>query len=285
MDEKTEKLNSDIYKEDFELLTHIMEEQKLSSRKEGLRFIFNSYRGIPQADSERNKCTCENLSDEYCVRDYPKLKKTDAVQCRACQKARKLKEEEYFRNDEWCVLEHRFWERIGVPFGICDPFTRINYAETYIAKKDAEIEELRKPNEALLTAKSNLDTEFQNMKNALVASLEAGAVLETDNAQLRQHLEELSHDSLLEKNAVLTVQLGQKEQTIADLTSEVEKQEALINSQKQTVFEMASRTSKMLREFRQYQPSTLEPYNISTYLNNLQKKIADFEGYMNTVTV
>jgi chromosome segregation ATPase len=123
------------------------------------------------------------------------------------------------------------------------------------------------------------------MKNALVARLEAIAGLEMDNVHLRSEIEELSHDTLLEKSAALTVQLGKNEQTIADLTSEVEKQEALINAQKQTISDVTSRTSKMLKEFRQYQPSTLEPYDISIYLKSLQRKIVDFEGYLNTVTV
>lgn len=292
---KAVKLNSDIDAEDFELLNQMIETHNLSSRREGLRLWANSYRGIAQSNKGIGTFECEHLSPDgsLCSRNYPKKpEKTNNTLCGACQKAQKNKEREErkaelesLKLNDFHRYEYKFWGRVGAPFECTDPIGRVNYALKFLARKDAEIEQLRRPNEALLAEKSNLQTELQNMKNALVARIEEITLLETDNAQLRQVNEELKHDTLFEKNALLIVQLGKKEQDIIDLTSEVEKQEALINSQKQTISEMASRTSKMLREFKQYQPSTLEPYEINAYLKNLQTKIADFEGYLNTVTV
>lgn len=286
MVEKAEKLNSDAYESDLTLINDIQQKLNLPSKKDVLHVLCDGYRGTKSEALERGKLNCEFRSPNgsYCSCNDPKLEKTNEERCSACQKA-KAHRQRIFEQEDY--LERIWHQKIGIPFGLgwTDPVARLNFVLKKFTQNDKEIEDLRRPNEALLAEKSNLQTEFQNMKNALVARIEEIAVLETDNARLREEMEELQHDPLLEKNAALTVQLGRNEQVIIDLKSEVEKQEALINAQKLTISDVTTRTSKMLQEFQQYKPLTLEPYDISNYLTGLLKRIADFEGYLNTVTV
>jgi hypothetical protein len=76
--------------ENDEFGKHLMAKYNFPSREALLVYLLNRERGISQSASE--EITCEHLSDGLCIRDYPKLQKTDDVQCRACQKAKKLEE-------------------------------------------------------------------------------------------------------------------------------------------------------------------------------------------------
>lgn len=188
---------------------------------------------------------------------------------KAQEHKRKVLEEEDFI--------HKMWRQFGLPFGLCDPVGRVLFIRDKLAAKDKEIEELRKPNEALLTEKSNLQTELQNMKNALVERIEQIAVLETDNIELRMQNEELSKDRLVEKNSFLMVQIAKTQKDVEDLKTEVEKLTALAEMRKQNRDELINQINKIFSDFKQYVPTTADPYEMRQYITKVLQRIENFE--------
>jgi len=298
MSEKAEKFNTDAFVSDIALISQIQEERNLLSRKEVIRLLCDFFRGIKSDALENCPENCKNCElfgglnggKVLCIlkieNKQPSFKHHSIFEANACSTKSMLitlvRKEELTKqidalNKRLQYLEPRY-EKYKIEIEELRP------AAYTLKQREKEIEELKQPLETLLTEKTNLETELQNMKNALVMRIEEIASLETDNAQLRQANEELKHDALLEKNAALIVQLGKKEQDIADLKSEIEKLEALVKTQKQTISDITSKTSETFRDILQFKPSTLEPYEVSAYLKNVEKTIVNLEGYLNTVS-
>lgn len=300
--EKAEKLNADIYESDFVLINEIQKTRNFLSRKEAMHLLCNAYRGIKSDASEdeaicpENCKSCElfgglNNKEILCIlkieNKHPIFKRHSIAEAQACSVKSTLvtlaRKEEL--TDQITDLKNRVhylepkYEKYKVEVQELRPVSE------RLKRKEKEIEELKKPIETLLTEEANLQTELQDMKNALLERIEQIAVLETDNAQLREHVNELSHDTLSEKYAALTIHFGEKEQIITQLTSEIEKEEALIKDLKQKNSDVTLKISKMVRDFRQFAPSSSESYEVVTYLNNVQKTISDVEGYLKTLAV
>lgn len=272
--EKAGKLNSDIYESDFALINEIQKKGDLLSRKEAIHAICDKYRGVEREASEK-KLTCEFLSakSSFCSMNHPKIVKTNAERCDACLKAQKHQRKIFEEED----FVHKMWKRLDAPFGLCDPVAQVLFIRDKLAAKDKEIEELRKPNEALLTEKSNLQTEIQNMKNALVERIEQIAALEMNNTELRMQNEELSKDTLVEKNSFLTVQVAKAQKDVEDLKIEVEKVTALAEMRKQNLNELINQINKMMSDFKRYAPTTADPYEIRQYITKVLQRIENFE--------
>jgi len=104
--------------------------------------------------------------------------------------------------------------------------------ETLRKQKDAEIDDLKRPMEEVLTESNTLKSRCAalqtELRNAFVGRSEEIAILEMDNAQLRQQVEEMSHDPIVEKSSFLTVQVAEKEKIIADLKLENSRLDTLL---------------------------------------------------------
>jgi hypothetical protein len=160
---------------------------------------------------------------------------------------------------------------------------RLSIAERQLEQTTGELEEARTGKEDLLSVKSTLESRVSDMTNTLLERDAKIAVLETDNEQLRTQIAELSENEVLTENDSLRVQLNEKIKLIDDTRFEIEKLEALTQKQRQTIDEVISKTKSTFREFRQFLPTSLEPYAISEYIKNAQKKIEQFDGYLDTV--
>jgi len=167
---------------------------------------------------------------------------------------------------------------------------RLPIAERQLEQTMRELEEARKGKEDLLSAKSTSELRVSDMKNALLERDEKIASLETDNGQLRKETEELSHERLFEENQLFKVQLGQKERQVADYQLDVQKEQALREKAQEEKISVVKQTLKMLNEFKAFMPSDLkyceqctQSFKVMDYLRRVQKKIEQFEGYVNTV--
>jgi hypothetical protein len=173
--------------------------------------------------------------------------------------------------------------------------TEINRLAHIVDVKEKEIERLRRklePMQDLLTERDRLKSEVKGLKNGILERDEKIAILQTDNGykdavikDLCEKISKLSESELLKENDDLHLQLTQKEKVIRDYANEIEKLEALNETQQRKTTEVISETRKMLRDFKQYLPTTLEPYDISTYIKNVQKRMEQFEGYLNTIAL
>ena len=160
---------------------------------------------------------------------------------------------------------------------------RLPTVERQLTEILKELEEASKGKEDLLNGKSTLESRVFAMKNALLERDDKIAVLETDNEQLREKVEELSHDKLFELTQLQKVQLAQKDKQLSDYALEIKKIEALNEKQGQTINEIISKTNSTFRDFKQFLPTSLEAYDIQQYIKAVQKKIEMFEGYLNTI--
>ncbi len=115
------------------------------------------------------------------------------------------------------------------------------------------------------------------MKNALVERIEQIAALETDNIELRMRNEELSKDRLIEKNSFLTVQIAKTQNDVEDSKTEVEKLTALAEMRKQNRDELINQINKTFSDFKQYAPTTAEPYEMRQYIIKVLKRIENFK--------
>jgi vacuolar-type H+-ATPase subunit I/STV1 len=210
---------------------------------------------------QANKDVCGNLSVDgrLCGRDF---KKTNSVKCELCKRIEKNKEEERAR-------EHQAF--FGYYFH--DPIT-------VILNLKKQVSDLSKPQQGLLDRIAKLE----NMKDSLLSKLEEMGVLETDNDRMRKEIEELSKDPLVEKNASLTVEIGKLNGTIEALKTQVEKNQALADTRRDKLNSVVSQFSKALRDFKEYCPTTADPYQMHDYIDKMQKKCQDLEGFINTLT-
>jgi hypothetical protein len=167
---------------------------------------------------------------------------------------------------------------------------RLPIVERQLEQTMRELEEATKGKEDLLSTKSTLRLRVSNMENALLEGDKKIASLETDNGQLRKEIEELSHDRLFEENQLFKVQLSQKERQVANYQLEVQKEQALREKAQEEKTNIVKQTLKMLNEFKAFMPSELkyceqctQSFTVMDYLRNIQKKIEQFEGYVNTV--
>jgi len=155
--------------------------------------------------------------------------------------------------------------------------------EKELRETKQELENVQKPIKNLYAELQKTRTWRLHLANYLLRIMNERKALETDNDFLRKQVEELSHDSLAEKNAFLTVELGKRNRDIEDLKTEIQKLEDLNKWEHQKIINLTSETRKMLRDFNQYLPTSLEPYDIQQYIKNIQKKIEQFENYLNTL--
>jgi hypothetical protein len=160
---------------------------------------------------------------------------------------------------------------------------RLSIAERQLEQTTRELEEARTGKEDLLSVKSTLESRVSDMANTFLENRDKIVALETDNEQLRAENAKLSENEVLTENDSLRMELNEKIKLIDDTRFEIEKLEALTQKQRQTIDDVISKTKSTFREFRQYLPTSLEPYAISEYIKNAQKKIELFDGYLDTV--
>jgi hypothetical protein len=130
------------------------------------------------------------------------------------------------------------------------------------------------PMKTYITKNEKLSNWRLHTANYLLRVLKEKDTLEMDNDFLIKRVEELSHDSLAEKNAFLTVQDGKKDEQIVGLNAEIEKVQALAEKRLQTLNEVISKASSLFRELRQFVPLYAKGYADMT---------ENFEGYLKTV--
>ncbi len=292
--EKAEKLNADIYESDFALINEVQKTRNLLSRKEAIHLVCDAYRGIKSnASEDRSTCpeNCKNcelfggLNDKevLCIlkmeNKHPIFKHHSFFEAQACSIKSMLIT--LARKEELTSKINNLWNRLRYLEPRYEEYKnevlKLRPISDKLKLKEKEIEELKKPIEALLTEKSNLQIELQDMKNALLERMEQIAVLETDNTQLRMQNEELSKDSLVEKNSFLTVQVAKAQKNVEDLKTEVEKLTALAEMKKQNLNEIMNQVSKIFGDFRRYAPTTTDPCEIHQYITKVLQRIETFE--------
>lgn len=146
-------------------------------------------------------------------------------------------------------------------------------------EENKKIIEERKPLEDKI---ESLNEEMEKKDGELKAKGEDLVSLQTDNEQLKREMEEHSHDKVFEENQYLKRQIGEKDMDIEDRNKRIDEVEKLIKIASSEKEEIISSVFKLLRDFKQYLPASLEPYDISIYIKNIQKSIEQFEGYLNT---
>jgi len=262
MSERSER-NLKIKGERLSKLEHLKTEKHFEDFQDAVFLAIDRGLGEKTETESKAPVTCIHVSDDgtLCGLSLPKFRKTNPSQCRLC-----LKEREVLG-----VLHSYRYASLD------ELFNRLN---TVIGEKDTKIAELRKPQQRLL----DRIAELENMKNSLLSRLDEIAVLETDNERLRKENEELSQDRLVEKNSFLNVEVGKLNKTIEDLKTEVEKTQALADTRGEKLNSVLSQFSKALRDFKEYCPTTAEPYQMHDYIDKMQKKCQDLEGFINTLT-
>lgn len=160
---------------------------------------------------------------------------------------------------------------------------RLPIVEKELSETKQQLENIQEPIKSLYADLQKISKWRLHLSNYTLHILNERKALETDNDFLRKQIEELSHDSLAEKNAFLKVELGKRDQDIEGLKSEIQKLEELNKWEHQKIINLTSETRKMLRDFNTYLPKSLEPYDISTYIKDVKKKIEQFESYLNTL--
>ncbi|MGE5574539.1 MAG: hypothetical protein ACM3UL_00235 [Ignavibacteria bacterium] len=217
-------INLDVFPEDNQLLNNIQTEQKLNSKKDAFHVICSKYRG----ECDLHQLTiCKYRFANFCLREVKevtKLKNVTQLQCQACLTAQQLKQEDnqIWRetHDDDYIRERSFFKRLGVPVDeYHDSLSWRVSAEQIFQRKDEQIAELKKPNAERLSEIEQLKIEAQKV-----------APLEADNAFLREQVEKLSKDPIIEKNAWLTTQLGKKDEENKRLKAELEQKDTVIRA-------------------------------------------------------
>jgi len=262
--DKTKHLSLDVYKEDAALIDGIRDKLG-SSRKEAIHVLGDEHRKKPAGLNQSQQISCVHLSNDgsLCGVHRPKFEKTSAIRCQLCQK------------------EHQLFDP-DPRFGI-DTLELSQRLQNVINRQTMEIEQLKRPQQNLLLERDSLKARGSALENTLLIRDRRIVSLETDNGQLKREIEELSHDRLFEEVQLLKVQLAQKDNKNEDYKLEIEKLQALYETEQRKRSEQGNETIKMLRDLKQYLPTSLEAYDISTYKKNLQKRIEMFEGYLNTM--
>ena len=208
--QKAVRLSTDAYVEDSELISQIMADLKLDSRKEAIHALCKRYKEEDSESGEPENSRCDFLVKEgtglFCIKNYEKPKKSTVEKCRVCLKAQKIQKQqeqlseirsfgEHVRYDMYVRAEYNFFKRLGVPVdltknGVALFLSKLDLmqnANQCLDKLTAELQELKKPIEEKLAEITTLKAE--------------NATLETDNAFMRQQLDELKKDTLAEKCA------------------------------------------------------------------------------------
>jgi len=157
--------------------------------------------------------------------------------------------------------------------------------EKKLREVNRKLNQIEKPMQDLYAERAELKVGLGNMQNVLLTKNTEIATLTTDNEQLREQVQKLSENTLLNENDSLRVQLIGRDTQIKEQNDEIQKLEALRDKKEMILKDILSRTGKMLREFKQYAPASLEPYELTAYLKNVRKTIENFEGYLNTISV
>lgn len=157
-------------------------------------------------------------------------------------------------------------------------------------KRIEQLERKIQPMQDLLTEKGTLTSKVSEMENALVEREHKIATLETDNAYKDEMIKKLSESEILKENDALNVELVQKRKLVTNYEFEIQKLEAVREKERQTFNEVISKTMSVFREFRQFVPSDLRTcqqcinvIELEHYIKNIQKKIENFEGYLQTM--
>jgi predicted RNase H-like nuclease (RuvC/YqgF family) len=227
----SEKLNTDAYNEDSGLIDEIRDKLG-SSRKEALHVVCNAYRGVAvirKVSCSEKKCRLYGDLDSkgkvMCVahRDnkLPTIKHYSLEEAQACSQAPTLismaEKEPLMEEIKNANQMKQYWK------------DQCEKAREHASK---EIEKLKRPNQELLTENNTLNSRCAEMQNAFsvmeAKKNEELAALETDHNQLKQRVEEMSHDPLVEKNISLMLQRAEDEKTIEDLKQKLSTMEFMV---------------------------------------------------------
>lgn len=298
MDEKAERFSTDAYPSDIALIGQIQENLNLSSRKDVLRILCDYYTGKTVVDkSTPENCKACSLYNGFfegkvhCVlkmeNKLPIIKKHSLIEAQACSTAPTLitlaRKEEFERQiKNLTVNRNYYFEQVQ---NLRPKAERLPYVEKQLEQREKELQNIKKPHEELLSEKNTLELRVSNMGNVLLERDEKIAILETDNEQLRMQITKLSESELLKENDGLYLKVTDMQNKLDDYELEVKKSEALREKERQILNGVVSQTNSVFGEFKRFLPTSLDPYDIQQYLKAMQKKIVDFEGYLNTVTV
>lgn len=217
MKDKKIDFHADMEKEERDFFDKLKTDRDFVSNRELMKFVRLSLEG--KTDFKKPIIACGHLSSDgsLCGQNF---KKTNSVKCELCLREEALKEE---REKQ---IRARDLEAF-TGFLDHDPINVILGLKRVLKLRDDQNEELKKPMLDFINERDTLNSRCAELKNALIARLEEISSLEIDNTQLRQQVEEMSHDPLVEKNFILTVKLGKAEKIIEDLKLEISKLETL----------------------------------------------------------
>lgn len=263
MSEKYEKFNSDAYTDDLKLIDEIKE--TAGSRKEAIHALCCRYRGIPNNNLKKPVIACVHLSSNrsLCGLDG-KFVKTNADRCELCLKERR----EFGVDPLFGISPVELSERLG----------------RVVHQQNKEIAALKTPMQDLINEKGTLSSRCSELQNGLLERDQQISILETENRQLEDKIKSLSENELLNENDELHKELEQKEKLNTDYRLEIDKLQALREKEIRISNEVLSQMAKMLKDLKENAPLTTEPYALTTYINNVLKRIEQFEGYINTIT-
>jgi uncharacterized protein YoxC len=286
--EKAEKLNADIYKSDFALIAEVQRTCNLLSRKEAIHRLCDAYRGI-KSDASGNTPACPedckncelfsgvDKDKVICVlkleNKLPNIKHISLIDAEACSRIPTLITLE--RKTELQIEMTRLRGQIKKDWEA--------YQAT-IQSLQKQYDGISRPHKELLSKYERLKSRASVLKNGLVRKIEEIERLSLAIQGLNGQIGELSANKVVEKNAFLLTEIGRKDENIEDLKRELEGQEALVEHKNRVINDIVTEFSKALRDFKQYRPTTTDPYQLHDYIEKVGQKIQNLEGFIATVT-
>jgi hypothetical protein len=130
----------------------------------------------------------------------------------------------------------------------------------------------------LLTEKDTLTSKVSEMSNSLLKAVEEIAILQTDNEFLRTENSKLSESELLNDNDSVRLQVIDLNKKINEYYEpEIRKVQLVADKQLDILNAVISKTNSLLTELTQFLPTYAKGYG------DVQKKIQDFKGYLETM--
>jgi hypothetical protein len=269
MKDKKIKFMADMEKEESDFFEKLKADRALGSNRELLKSLRLSLEG--KTDVKKPLIACGHLSSDnsLCGKDF---KKTNSAKCELCLREKALVEAQRARENE-----------AYFGFYYHDPVETILGLKRVLKLRGDRIEELEKPMLDFITEKDTLNSRCAELKNALLERDDRIAILEPKITQLEEKIKSLSENELLNENDGLHKKIEQLGNSNTDYRLEIDKLIALHEKDAKISTDLLSQMTNMLRDFKENVPVTTEPNALATYINNVMKRIEQFEGHIKTV--
>lgn len=155
-----------------------------------------------------------------------------------------------------------------------------------LQKANQQIEKLKQPMNNLISQNDTLNSRCSKLSNTLLTKNEKIGELEVLVQGLKDQLANATESVYLKENDALRLELNKVNSLMAEATEEIKKIQALADKRLITINDIIARVGSVFRDCRQYAPTSyanINPYELKTYIENVQKSMQNFEGYLQTI--